>query len=135
VLAHWLLSTSSARELGLETNGRGVRSGTSISPSSTNFAIEPGESTPEELIGSLKSGFYVTELFGHGVDMVTGEYSRGASGFWIEDGKLAWPVSEVTIASNLKDMFMRITPANDIDRHFGTAAPTLLIEGMTLAGS
>ena len=67
--------------------------------------------------------------------MVTGEYSRGASGFWIEDGKLSWAVSEVTIASNLKDMFMRMTPANDIDRHFGTAAPTLLIEGMTLAGS
>ncbi|TAN04382.1 MAG: TldD/PmbA family protein, partial [Rhizobiaceae bacterium] len=135
VLKHWLLSTSSARELGLETNGRGVRSGTSISPSSTNFAIEPGKTTPEDLIGSLKTGFYVTELFGHGVDMVTGEYSRGASGFWIEDGKLSWPVSEVTIASNLKDMFMRMTPANDIDRHFGTAAPTLLIEGMTLAGS
>ena len=88
----------------------------------------------DELIASVKSGFYVTEVFGHGVDMLTGEYSRGASGFWIENGKLAYPVSEVTIASNLKDMFMRMVPANDIDRNFATAAPTLLIEGMTLAG-
>ncbi len=66
--------------------------------------------------------------------MITGEYSRGATGFWIENGELAYPVSEVTIASNLKDMFMRMTPANDIDRKFGTASPTIAIEGMTLAG-
>ena len=134
VLQHWFLSTSAARELGLETNGRGARSGTSVSPSSTNLAIEPGDKT-QELIKSLASGFYVTEVFGQGVDMVTGEYSRGASGFWIDKGELTYPVSEVTIASNLKDMFLNIVPANDIDRNFGTAAPTLLIEGMTLAGS
>lgn len=135
VLKHWFLSTSAARELGLETNGRGVRAASSVSPSSTNLAIEPGKQSPEELIRSLKSGFYVTEVFGQGVNMVTGEYSRGASGFWIESGELAYPVSEVTIASNLKDMFLNMTPANDLDRNFGTAAPTLLIEGMTLAGS
>ena len=135
VLNHWFLSTSAARELGLTTNGRGSRSGSSVSPSSTNFAIEPGEKSPQDLIGALKSGFYVTEVFGQGVDMVTGEYSRGASGFWIEDGQIAYPVSEVTIASNLKIMFMNMMPANDVDRNFGTAAPTLLIGGMTLAGS
>ncbi len=135
VLRHWFLSTSAARELGLETNGRGVRSGTAVSPSSTNLAIEPGDKTPEELIAALNSGFYVTEVFGQGVNMVTGEYSRGASGFWIENGEITYPVSEVTIASNLKDMFLAITPANDIDRNFGTAAPTLVIEGMTLAGN
>jgi len=134
VLQHWFLSTSAARELGLETNGRGARSGTSVSPSSTNVAIEPGSHTPEELIGAIKSGFYVSEVFGQGVNMVTGEYSRGASGFWIENGEITYPVSEVTIASNLKDMFLAITPATDIDRNFGTAAPTLVIEGMTLAG-
>jgi PmbA protein len=134
VLRHWFLSTSAARELGLSTNGRGVRSGTSVSPASTNFAIEPGRQGPKDLIGSLASGFYVTEVFGQGVDMLTGEYSRGASGFWIENGELSYPVSEVTIASNLKDMFLRIVPADDIDRNFGTAAPTLMIEGMTLAG-
>ncbi|MGS1093223.1 TldD/PmbA family protein [Aquamicrobium terrae] len=135
VLNHWLLSTSAALELGLVTNGRGARHGSSVSPSSTNFTIEAGEVSPQDLIHGLKSGFYVTEVFGQGVNMVTGEYSRGASGFWIEDGELAYPVSEVTIASNLKDMFLRMTPANDLDRNFGTAAPTLLIEGMTLAGS
>ncbi|WP_159592059.1 TldD/PmbA family protein [Chelativorans xinjiangense] len=134
VLKTWLLSTSVARELGLETNGRGVRAASSVNPASTNFAIEPGGTPPEDLIGSVKGGFYVTELFGHGVDLVTGEYSRGAAGFWIDNGAIAYPVSEITIASNLKDMFMRMVPASDIDRNFGTAAPTLLIDGMTIAG-
>jgi PmbA protein len=135
ILNHWFLSTSAAKELGLQTNGRGARSGSSVSPTSTNLSIEPGDRSPEDLIKSLKSGFYVTEVFGQGVNMITGEYSRGASGFWIENGELAYPVSEVTIASNLRDMFLNMVPASDIDRNFGTAAPTLLIEGMTLAGS
>ncbi|HET7412914.1 MAG TPA: TldD/PmbA family protein [Pararhizobium sp.] len=134
VLKHWFLSTGTARELGLETNGRGVRGGSTVSPGSTNLALEPGAVTPAELIDGVGSGFYVTEVIGQGVDLVTGEYSRGASGFWIENGALSYPVSEVTIASNLRDMFMHLTPANDIDRKFGTAAPTLAIEGMTLAG-
>lgn len=134
VLNHWFLSTSTANELGLSTNGRGVRGGTAVSPASTNLALEPGDILPEDLIRQVGTGFYVTELIGHGVNMVTGEYSRGASGFWIENGELAYPVSEVTIASSLTDMFMRITPASDIDRKFGVAAPTLAIEGMTLAG-
>jgi PmbA protein len=135
VLKHWFLSSSTARELGLKTNGRGVRGGTSVSPSSTNLALEPGDLAPEELIRSVGTGLYVTDMIGSGVDMITGEYSRGASGFWIENGELTYPVSEITIASNLKDMFMRITVANDIDRKFGVAAPTLAIEGMTLAGT
>ncbi len=135
VLNHWFLSTSAAKELGLKTNGRGARSGSSVSPSSTNLAIEAGEKSPEEIIKSLKSGFYVTEVFGQGVDMITGEYSRGASGLWIENGELTYPVAEVTIASNLKDMFLRMIPADDLDRNYATASPTLLIEGMTLAGS
>jgi len=134
-LRHWLLSTAVARELGLKTNGRGVRSGSIVNPGSTNFAIEPGEASPEDIIRSIGTGFYVTEVFGQGVNLITGQYSRGASGFWIENGELAYPVSEVTIASNLKDMFLAMTAANDIDRNFGTAAPTLAIEGMTLAGS
>ncbi|WP_421853711.1 TldD/PmbA family protein [Oricola sp.] len=134
VLNHWFLSTSIASELGLETNGRGVRSGTSVSASSTNLALKAGAQSPEEMIKSVGTGFYVTEVFGHGVNMVTGEYSRGASGFWIENGEIAFPVSEVTLASNLRDMFMRIVPANDLDEDYATAAPTLAIEGMTLAG-
>jgi PmbA protein len=134
VLKQWFLSTSTGRELGLPTNGRGVRGGNSVSPASTNLALEPGDISPEDLIASVGTGLYVTELIGQGVNMITGEYSRGASGFWIENGKLAFAVSEVTIASNLKDMFMRITPANDIDRKYGVASPTIAIEGMTLAG-
>ncbi len=135
VLNHWFLSTSTGRELGLETNGRGVRGGNSVSPAPTNLALEPGDIAPEDLIRSIGTGFYVTELIGQGVNMITGEYSRGASGFWIENGELTYAVSEVTIASNLKDMFMAVTPANDIDRKYGVAAPTIAIEGMTLAGT
>lgn len=134
VLKHWFLSTSTGRELGLETNGRGQRSGSMVSPGSTNLSLEPGDVSAEELIRAVGNGFYVTELIGQGVDMITGEYSRGASGFWIENGELTFPVSEVTIASSLKDMFMQVTPASDIDRKYGIAAPTLAIEGMTLAG-
>lgn len=134
ILKNWLLSSSSARELGLKTNGHGVRSASLVKPASTNFAIEPGLISPHDMIKGLQSGFYVTELFGHGIDFVTGQYSRGASGFWIENGEIAYPVSEVTLGSNLLHMLAHLTPANDIDRRYGTAAPTLLIEGMTLAG-
>ncbi|MBP1883129.1 TldD/PmbA family protein [Sinorhizobium mexicanum] len=135
VLQHWFLSTSAAKELGLETNGRGVRGGPTVNPASTNLALEPGRISRDDLIKSVGTGFYVTELIGQGVNMVTGEYSRGASGFWIENGEITFAVSEVTIASNLKQMFMALTPADDIDRKFGIAAPTLAIEGMTLAGT
>jgi PmbA protein len=134
VLKHWFLSTSTGREIGMPTNGRGVRGGTTVTPGSTNLALEPGDISPEDLIRNVGTGFYVTEVIGQGVNMITGEYSRGATGFWIENGELTYAVSEVTIASNLKEMFMRVTPANDIDRTFGTAAPTIAIEGMTLAG-
>jgi PmbA protein len=134
ILNHWFLSTSTGRELGLQTNGRGARGGNLVSPSSTNLALEPGDMTPEELIRAIGTGFYVTDLIGQGVNMVTGEYSRGASGFWIENGELTFPVSEVTIASNMSEMFLRMTPANDIDRKYAVAAPTLAIENMTLAG-
>ena len=134
VLKSWTLSTATARELGLTTNGRGVRGGSTVSPSTTNFALEPGDISPEDLIRSIGTGLYVTEVIGHGVNMVTGEYSRGASGYWIENGELTYPVSEVTIAGNLKDMFLSLIAANDIDRSFGTASPTLAITGMTLAG-
>jgi PmbA protein len=134
VLQTWFLATSQARELGLKTNGRGVRGGTSVSPSSSNMALEPGDISPEDMLKSVKSGFYVMEMIGHGANLVTGEYSRGAAGFWIENGELSYPVSEVTIAGNMKDMFLSMTPANDIDRTYSTASPTVMIENMTLAG-
>ncbi|MEM0899805.1 MAG: TldD/PmbA family protein [Pseudomonadota bacterium] len=135
VLNHWFLSSSVGRELGLPTNGRGTRGGNVVTASSTNLSLEPGEISPEDMIKDVGTGFYVNEVIGQGVNMVTGEYSRGASGFWIENGELAFPVSEVTIASNLKDMFLRLIAANEIDRTYSTAAPTLLVEGMTLAGT
>ncbi|MCB1418428.1 MAG: TldD/PmbA family protein [Notoacmeibacter sp.] len=134
VLHHWTLSTSAARELGMETNGRGVRSASAVNPSSTNFAIGAGVSDPADMIASVSHGIYVTELIGQGVNMVTGDYSRGASGFRIENGRLAGPVSGVTLAGNLKDMFLSMQPANDLDLSFGTASPTLFIGRMTLAG-
>jgi len=133
VLQQWYLSTGVARELGLNSNGRASRGG-GVSPSSTNVIVNPGPQTPEELIASVGTGFYVTELIGQGVNAITGEYSRGASGFWIENGKLSFAVSEVTIASNLKDMFKHMTLANDIDAKYAIAAPTIAVEGMTLAG-
>jgi len=91
--------------------------------------------TPEALMADIKQGFYVTELIGHGINGVTGDYSRGAAGYWIENGKLTHPVSEVTVAGNLKDMFQNLTPANDLLFRYGTDAPTVRIDGMTLAGA
>lgn len=134
VLRNWYLSTSIANELGLKTNGRGSRGGTGIGAASTNVIVSKGPQSAKDLIGSVKNGFYVTEVIGQGVNMVTGEYSRGASGFWIENGELTFAVSEITIASNLKDMFKRIVLANDIDPKYSIAAPTIAIEGMIIAG-
>ena len=91
--------------------------------------------TMRDLIGGIRQGFYVTELMGMGVNPVTGDYSRGAAGFWIEDGEIAFPVSEVTIAGNLIEMFARLTPADDLQFRHGTNAPTVRIDGMTLAGA
>ena len=133
ILQQWYLTTAVGRELGLKSNGRASRGG-GVSPSSTNVIVNPGRQTPQELIASVGNGFYVTELIGQGVNAVTGEYSRGASGFWIENGQLSFAVSEVTIASNLKDMFKRMTFADDIDAKYAIAAPTIAVEGMTLAG-
>ena len=86
------------------------------------------------MIKGIKSGLYITEMIGSSVNGVTGDYSRGASGFWIEDGVLAYPVSEITVAGNLKDMFKSVVPANDLTFKYGTNAPTLRIDGLTLAG-
>ncbi len=136
VLKTWLLDCASARQLGLQSTGHAARgTGGPPSPSSTNLYMEPGPLAPEALIADIREGFYVTELMGMGVNGVTGDYSRGATGFWIENGRIAYPVSEVTIAGNLKDMFRNLTAANDLVFRYGTNAPTLRIEGMTVAGS
>jgi PmbA protein len=103
--------------------------------SPSNFYLEKGKLSPDALIADIKSGLYITDLIGMGVNGVTGDYSRGASGFWIENGKKAWPVSGLTIAGNLKDMFRNLTPASDLQFKSSTNAPTVRIEGMTIAGS
>jgi len=135
-LTTWLLDCASAKQLGLATTGHAARgTGGPPSPSTTNLYMEPGNVTPAALMADIKEGFYVTELMGMGVNSVTGDYSRGAAGFWIENGAIAYPVSGVTIAGNLKEMFRQITPANDLIFRYGTNAPTLRVEGMTVAGT
>jgi PmbA protein len=135
VLQSWLLDSGTARELGLVTTGHASRGVSSPpSPSPTNLHLEPGPLTPEALIAETGTGFYVTDLIGMGTNLVTGDYSRGASGFWIENGALAYPVSEVTIAGHLFEMFASLTPANDLEFRYGTNAPTLRVEGLTIAG-
>lgn len=134
-LTTWILDCRSARQLKMTTTGHASR-GTSSppSPGASNLYMEAGSVSPQDLIGDIKQGLYVTELIGMGVSGVTGDYSRGCSGFWIEDGELVFPVSELTIAGNLKDMFKAITPADDLEFKYGTNAPTLRIDGMTVAG-
>ena len=135
VLRSWLLDCSTARELGLTTTGHASRGVSSVpSPSPSNLHMEPGRQSPEDLIADIDDGFYVTDLIGMGVNMVTGDYSRGASGFWIENGKRTYPVSEVTIAGHLFDIFRTLTPANDLEFRYSTNAPTLRFEGLTVAG-
>ncbi len=135
-LTTWLLDIRSANKLGLQTTGHASRSTSSPpSPGSSNLYMEAGRHSVTELVADIKSGFYITEAFGMGVNGVTGDYSQGASGFWIENGEITYPVSEVTIAGNLTDMFKNLTPANDLEMLYGTNSPTLRIEGMTVAGA
>lgn len=135
-LTTWILDLSSARQLGLRSTGHAAR-GTSSppSPSTSNLYMEPGSVTPAELLADIADGFYVTSLMGMGINGVTGDYSRGASGFRIEKGELTVPISEATVAGNLKDMFLNLTPADDLIFRYGANAPTLRIDGMTLAGN
>ena len=135
ILTTWILDLATSRQLGLETTGHASRgTGGPPSPSTTNVHMTAGNVSKEDLIGAIDNGFYVTELIGMGVNGVTGDYSRGAGGFWIENGEIAYPVNEITIASNLKDMFKNMMPADDLTFKFATNAPTLRIDGMTIAG-
>ena len=135
ILTSWLLDSATARELGMTTTGhahRGVSS--SPSPGAYNLHLEAGQQSPAELMSDIKEGFYVTDLIGSGVNGVTGDYSRGAAGFWIENGELTYAVSEVTIAGHLFDIFKSMIPANDLEFKYGVNAPTVRIEGLTIAG-
>ena len=135
VLASWILDCASARELGLETTGHARRGVSSTpSPGASNLHLEPGAVSADALIADIADGFYVTDLIGMGANMVTGDYSRGASGFWIENGARSYPVSEMTIAGHLNEIFRTLTPANDLVFRYGTNAPTVRLEGLTVAG-
>ncbi|HUF45063.1 MAG TPA: metallopeptidase TldD-related protein [Aestuariivirgaceae bacterium] len=135
VLKTWLLDCRSARQLGLHSTGHASRGvGGPPSPAPTNLYIEAGTISPEALISTVDRGLLVTELMGAGVNLVTGDYSRGAAGFWIENGKIAYPVSEITIAGNLIDMFSTLTPASDLEFRSTINAPTSLVGEMTVAG-
>lgn len=135
-LQSYLLDSYSARKLGMKSTGNASRSvGDAPGVAPANFYLAPGNDTPEEILRSVKSGLYVTEMIGFGVNMVTGDFSRGAAGLWIENGELAYPVEEITIAGNLKEMFQNISMVgNDLEMRGRIAAPTLKIDRMTVAG-
>jgi PmbA protein len=136
VLTTWVLDWRSARQLGMTSTGHASRgTGGPPSPSTTNLWLEPGKVTPEALMADIREGLYATELIGMGVNGVTGDYSRGAAGFVIRDGALAEPVSEITIAGNVKDMLLELTPADDLQFRRGTDSPTVRVEGLTMAGA
>lgn len=136
VLMSWVLDSRSARQLGLQTTGHASRGlASSPHPSTSNFYMHGGTHTPDALFAELGDGFYVTETIGHGTNLLTGDFSLGASGFWLEGGTRAYPVSEVTIAGNLREMFKTLIPANDLSFDYATNVPTLAIPRMTIAGS
>jgi len=137
VLKSYLLDTYSGRKLGLPSTGNASRSvGEPPGVSPTNFFLTPGSHSPEQIVASVDEGLYVTELIGFGVNLVTGDYSRGAVGLWIEKGKLAYPVEEITIAGNLKEMLCNIEMVgNDLELRGRIAAPTVKISRMTVAGN
>lgn len=135
ILRSWLLDIRSANQLNLKSNGcasRGVSS--PPSPSNTNLYMQNGEASLEELLADIKSGFFVTETMGMGVNIVTGDYSLGAGGFWIENGEISYPVNGLTIASNLLEMFSSMIPANDLEIEFAINSPSLFLPSMTIAG-
>ncbi len=137
ILKNYVMNTYTARKLKMKSTGNASR-GLAGNPGigAGNFYLEAGTLTPEQIIGDIKSGLLVTETMGHGVNLVTGDYSVGASGMWIENGELASPVEEITIAGNLKDMYKNIAAiGNDLIFRGASAAPTIRIEGMTIAGS
>jgi PmbA protein len=131
----WLLESAAARQLGLEPTGHAARGvGGAPGVTTSNLYMAAGHVPAATLIADIKYGVFVTELIGMGVNGVTGDYSRGASGFLIEDGEVTTPVAEFTVAGNLKQMFANLTPANDLKFRYGVNVPTIRIDGMTVAG-
>ena len=136
ILKSYLLDSYSARKLGMESTASASRGGSGgVSPGATNFILAPGRHTPEEIVAATPRGFYVTEMMGFGFNAVTGDFSRGAAGFWIEGGQKTFPVSEVTISLNLDQLLQRIDMVGtDLDLRTAVASPTFRVSAMTLAG-
>ncbi len=135
-LTKWLLDSATARQLGLESNGHARRgTGGPPAPGWSNLHMKPGSFSPAELMQDIKQGLFVNSMFGPSINATTGDYSVGVSGIWIENGELTHPVSEITIAGNLIEMFLNVTPANDLEFRYGTNSPTLRVEGMMVAGA
>jgi PmbA protein len=136
VLTTWLLDTRSANQLGLDSTAHAVRGASSApSPGPSNLYMMAGAISKEDLIAGISNGFYVTEMMGMSFNGLTGDYSRGASGFWIDNGAITFPVNEMTVAGNVVDMFAHSIPANDLRFRYATNAPTLRVDGMTVAGT
>jgi PmbA protein len=135
VLTGWTLDLATARQLRMQSTANAARStGGMPQPSVTNIALTEGDQSRDDLIAAMGRGLLVTSMIGATINPNTGDYSRGASGFWIENGQIAYPVNEVTIAGNLRDMLLRIVPANDARKHLTRVVPSILIDGMVLAG-
>jgi len=136
ILASWVMDMRSATALGLTTTGHASRGmGSPPSPSTTNLYMANGSESPESLIKQMQNGLFITETFGGGINTITGDYSQGASGFLIENGEITSSVAEITIAGHLRDMFARAVPASDLTFDYATNAPSLLVDGMVVAGS
>ncbi len=136
VLTGWVLDLATARKLGMDSTANAMR-GTAAppSPGTTNIALTQGDVSRDELLREMGTGLLVTSLIGASINPTTGDYSRGASGFWVKGGQIAWPVNECTIAGNLREMLMTLRPANDARAHLATVVPSLLVEGLTIAGA
>jgi len=135
VLREWTLDLGTGRKLGLASTGNASRStGGPPAPGLSNIALTQGTQSRDELIATMGTGLLVTSLIGSTISPTTGDYSRGASGFWVEGGRIAYPVNECTVAGNLRDMLMRLTPGNDARAHLSRVVPSLLVEGLTIAG-
>ena len=136
ILTGWTLDLATGRKLGMASTANASRgTGAPPSPSTSNIDLTQGTATQADLLAQMGTGLLVTSLIGSSINATTGDYSRGASGFWVENGQITHPVNECTIAGNLRDMLMRITPANDARAHLSTRVPSLLVEGLTLAGA
>lgn len=136
VLKHWLLDLRSAKALGMQTTGHATRGvGSPPAPSSSNLYMQAGKDSPSALMKQMHRGLYITETFGTGINTITGDYSQGASGFWVENGEIAYPVAEITVAGHLRDMFSNAMPANDLEFRYGTNAPTLFVGELMIAGT